>query len=56
MTKYQLEEKKKGKWTKVGGVMNTETRKGRIAHRVYKGLIKRTSAQTRKKHRLRKVK
>ena len=55
MPKYALEERKKGKWHRVGDVMDTNTRVGKVAYKTARAILKRTSARTRKNNRLRKL-
>lgn len=55
MVKYALEEKKGRKWKRVGGLMDTNTRKGKFALGIARALLKRTSAGYKKRNRLRKI-
>lgn len=53
--KYVLEEWKKGEWHRVGDVMDTSTRVGKVAYKTARALLKRAGVKTRKNNRLRKL-
>lgn len=55
MPKYVLEEKKNGLWKRVGDVIDTSTKTGKVAFATANFLLKRVSSEKRRKNRLRKM-
>ena len=55
MVRYVLEEKKKGKWYRVGNIIDTNTKVGRVVLKTARAILKRTTAKTKKNNRVRKL-